>query len=594
MTVLQERHGLWERQYCECFEKLKGLNTVKKDKMEAPMVCITYKYSRGGLVAVLLTAVLIFGCSNKVAQKDPFLEKWSTMAETSTGSSPAPREGNVLDALDIPADAGETPQALIAKKLPTQRISLKMRQTDVKAVLRSLAKIVDRNILVKNEIKGDITVDFQSIPWDQAFKSLLSTQGLAYIWEGEIIRVMTFDDMDMDLKRKTQDQGIKWVAPLYTVVVPIDYARPKDLKETLETFLTRTKEDKPRGAVRVDEFSNSLVISAIRADLVQMMPVIKKIDKPTPQIQIKANIVETTKEMARQLGVQWGGMYKGAIGSPNQNAWITPGGSGGLTTVDPITGLYTPVYGGTGLSGHGFGVNFPAANAAISAAGGAGALGLMIGTLGGNILDMQLNALQRDSKLNILSSPSITTLNNQKAYTENGEKVPYSTLDTTVTPPTRTVKFEDAVLRLEITPHVIDDQTLSMKILVRKDEVDPIRNVDGNPYIIKKTTETNLIVRNGETIVISGLTKQRTLGGDSGIPGLKDVPFLGWLFKSDDRSQKMEEVLIFITPKILQPYQVSAAAPIAPAPPAAPGKEAPAKQPPSTPVNQPPSTPPKK
>jgi type IV pilus assembly protein PilQ len=208
----------------------------------------------------------------------------------------------------------------------------------------------------------------------------------------------------------------------------------------------------------------------------------------------------------------------------------------------------------------------------------------MIGTLGGNILDMQLNALQRDSKLNILSSPSITTLNNQKAFTENGERVPYSTLDTSVTPPTRVVKFEDAVLRLEITPHVIDEQTLSMKILVKKDEVDPIRNVDGNPYIIKKTTETNLIVRNGETIVISGLTKQRTLGGDSGLPGLKDVPVLGWLFKSDDRSQKMEEVLIFITPKILAPYQVSAAAPkAAPEPPAAPEKKAPVNQPPSKP-----------
>jgi type IV pilus assembly protein PilQ len=239
-------------------------------------------------------------------------------------------------------------------------------------------------------------------------------------------------------------------------------------------------------------------------------------------------------------------------------------------------GGYTPVYGTGGISGQGFGVNFPVSSTAMIAAGGAGSLGLMIGTLGGNILDMQLNALQRDSKLNILSSPSITTLNNQKAFTENGEKVPYSTLDTSVTPPTRTVKFEDAVLRLEITPHVIDNETLSMKILVRKDEVDPVRNVDGNPYIIKKTTETNLIVRNGETIVISGLTKQRTLGGDSGFPGLKGIPVLGWLFKSDDQSQKMEEVLIFITPKILQPYQVSAAAPAAPAPAAVPLSIAPA------------------
>jgi type IV pilus assembly protein PilQ len=346
-------------------------------------------------------------------------------------------------------------------------------------------------------------------------------------------------------------------------VVPIDYAKPKDLKDTLETFLTRTKEDKPRGSVRVDEYSNSLVISAIRDDLARMMMVIKQIDRPTLQIQIKANIVETTKETARQLGIQWGGMYQGTI-ARDQSAWITPGGTTLNTTSNPMAGGgYTPVLGNQGISGQGFGINFPVATSAITAAGGVGSLGLMIGTLGGNILELQLNAMQTDSKLNILSSPSITTLDNQKAFTENGAKVPFSTLDTSVTPPTRTVKFEDAVLRLEITPHVIDPQTLSMKILVKKDEVDETEahKVDGNPRIIKKQTETNLIVRNGETIVISGLTKQTTSDGNTGIPGLKDIPILGWLFKSDAKDNKMEEVLIFITPRILPPYQVSVAAP---------------------------------
>jgi type IV pilus assembly protein PilQ len=187
----------------------------------------------------------------------------------------------------------------------------------------------------------------------------------------------------------------------------------------------------------------------------------------------------------------------------------------------------------------------------MTAAAGAGSLGLMFGSIGGNILDLQLSALQNEGKLNILSSPSITTMDNQKAFTENGEKVPFSTLDTSTTPPTRTVKFEDAVLRLEITPHVIDGRNLSMKILVKKDEVDTSRTVDGNPYIIKKETSTSLIVQDGETIVISGLTKQRNSQTSDGVPGLKDIPFLGWLFKNDDTSVKMEEVLIFITPKIL-------------------------------------------
>jgi len=544
------------------------------------MGCIDFKHLRGGLAIVLLAAGLIFGCAgNQAVEKDSFLEKWSTMAETQIGSSPTARERNVITEMDIPGEAGEGQAVVVTKSLPTQRVTLKMRQADVKTVLRALAKIVDRNILVKNEIKGEITVDFKDVPWNEAFNSILRTQGLTHTWEGDIIRVLTIDDMELDLKRKTQNLGINWVAPLQTIVIPIDYAKPKELKETLESFLTRTKEDKPRGSVRVDEHSNSLVISAIREDLIRMIPVIRKIDKPTPQIRIKANIVETTKETARQLGIQWGGMYQGTI-ARDQGVWVTPGGTSGATTANPMAGGYTPNYGSSGISGQGFGVNFPVSTSAITTAGGVASLGLLVGTIGGNILDLQLNALQADNKLNILSSPSITTLDNQKAFTENGEKVPYSTLDTSVTPPTRTVKFEDAVLRLEITPHVIDGKNMSMKILVRKDEVDTSRTVDGNPFIIKKQTETNLIVRDGETIVISGLTKQRYLGGDSGVPGLKNVPVLGWLFKSDDRQQKMEEVLIFITPRILPPYQVAAGAP---ATEAMPGNNAPANQPPSAP-----------
>jgi len=534
---------------------------------------ITYRYSWGGLVfallAVLLTVLLIGGCAGKkAAQKDPFFEKWNTMAGKSAGNSPVPRKKASALVQELLKEAGEADKgqaAKIVRSLPTQPVSLKMRQADVKAVLRSLARSVDLNILVKNDIKGEMTIDFRDVPWDQVFNSILSTQGLTYAWEGEIIRVMTLEDMDIDLKRQTQEQGIQRVAPLRTVVIPIDYAKPKELKENLESFLTRNKEDKPRGSVRVDEHSNSLIISAIREDLLKMIPIIEKIDKPTPQIQIKANIVETTKETARELGIQWGG--NGQWGNFN----INPGGS------TSSSGTYTPAYGSAGLSGNGFGVNFPVSAEAAAAAGGLGSLGMMLGTLGGNILEVQLNALQQDSKLNILSSPSITTRDNQMAFTENGEKVPYITNQNSGGTITQTTMFEDVVLRLEITPHVVDEQTLSMKILVKKDEVDPVRNVQGNPYIIKKKTETNLMVRNGETIVISGLTKQRNSAGDTGIPGLKDVPGLGYLFKSDSRSEKMEEVLIFITPRILQPYQSLAAAPPAPsavAPPQADKKKA--------------------
>lgn len=528
------------------------------------MAYINSKHPWGGPIGVLLSTLLIFGCTaNETVKKEIPFEKWSTMGETQTGRSPAPRDRSmsiVQEFIKGTGEAGGELKAAPIKELPTQLVSLKMRQADVKTVLRSLARIVNKNVLVKSEIKGEMTIDFHDVPWNQAFNGILRTQGLTYVWEGDIIRVITLDDMEQDLKRQTQEMGIQWVAPLLTVVVPIDYAKPKDLKENLESFLTRSKEDKPRGSVRVDEHSNSLIISAIKDDLLKMMSIIEKIDKPTPQIQIRANIVETSKDTARNLGIQWGGMYARKVG--NDNLYVTPGGSGGSATPpgSALAGTYTPTYGTSGISGQGYGVNFPVASSAMALAGGVGSLGLMIGSIGGNILDLQLNALQKDGKLNILSSPSITTLDNQLAFTENGEKVPFSTIDTSVTPPTRTVKFEDAVLRLEITPHVIDGRNLSMKILVKKDEVDMSRTVEGNPFIIKKQTSTSLIVQDGETIVISGLTKQRRLSSESGLPWLKDVPILGWLFKGEGKTELMEEVLIFITPKIL-PATIAAVRP---------------------------------
>ena len=426
------------------------------------------------------------------------------------------------------------------------------------ALLGLLALAAGLNILIKNDVKGEVSVDFKAVPWNQAFTSILRTQGLAYEWDGNIIRVMSVEDLDRDLKRRSQEINAKWMEQPITVVVPIEYGKPKDISDNLKDFLTKDKDGKPIGSIKVDEHSNSLIISAIRQDLDQMMPIIEKIDKPTHQILIKANIVEATKDTARNLGVQWGGAYKGVY--EGKNVYVTPGGTTavGSAPTDPTGGGYTPTAGSPGLTGQGFGVNFPAAG--LTAAG-AGSLGLIFGTIGGNVLELQLSALQQDNKINILSSPSITTLDNQMAYTENGERVPYVSTSSSTSGTTQDVKFEDAVLRLEIKPHVIGENNLKMEILVKKNEVDNTRNVLGNPYIIKKETKTTLIVRDGETIVISGLTKQRTDRSESGIPWLKNIYGLGWLFKSLGTGESMEEVLIFITPTILPPQVIAAAPP---------------------------------
>ncbi len=233
------------------------------------------------------------------------------LAENSQGHSAVaePKKINVSD-LTAKQVASAAQAAASVKKLPSKPINLTMRQAELKAVLRAMAKSVDLNLMLKNDLKGEISVDFRDVPWDQAFTGLLRTHGLSYVWEGDIILVKTAEDIEQDLKQKVQLRDIQWVEPLLQpVVVNIDYADPRKLMETLQDLLTKDKDGKPRGSVKVDEHSNSLVISAMRNDLEKMLPIIEKIDKPTPQILIKANIVETTKEVARDLGIMWGGKY---------------------------------------------------------------------------------------------------------------------------------------------------------------------------------------------------------------------------------------------------------------------------------------------
>ena len=493
------------------------------------------------LVCALSLSLAFSGCAGKKSiKKDPFFEKWKAMAEKSKGYSPAPSTRTI----DLPERINEM-EALEEKAkvkherpLPIQKVTLRMYKSNMISVFRALARLANQNLLISPNVKGEISINIQNTSWDQVFRGILRTHRLTYTWEGSIIRVMTAEDMEQDLKidaiqekRKAHKISIKRVEPLLTRVVNINFADAKELKENLKEFLTKDKEGKPRGSVMIDEHTNSLIIQAIRDDIAKMISLIEKLDRPTLQILIEANIVETTRDTARELGIQWGGLYHG------KNYWITPGANTGGVMGSSLT---TPINPTTGMA-----ANFPA----DLSAGTGFTIGVVSEKIGEYLLNLQLSALQKDGKLNILSSPSIITLDNQLAFTENGEKVPYVATDKEGN---REVRFEDAVLRLEITPHVIDGKNLKMKIMVKKDEVDVTRTVEGNPFIIKKHTETNLIMRDSETIVISGLTKTIKSESESGVPELKDIPIFGWLFKSKGNSDKMEEVLIFITPRILK------------------------------------------
>jgi type IV pilus assembly protein PilQ len=314
---------------------------------------------------------------------------------------------------------------------------------------------------------------------------------------------------------------------------------------------TPEKKNIQRGNIFADKHTNSLIIMARPADMEMLTTVVTALDRPTKQVYLKAHIVETTKGTGRELGMQWGGTWSNKLSGSSDKFYF--GNSDSDTVSGPVgedDGTTTNLF-GTGNSETGFFSNFPFSQIISPGMGTAGlGLNFMLGEIGKDILEAQLTALQTRGKLNILSSPSLTTMDNQMAFTENGAKVPYVSYDDG----DKTVEFEDAVLRLEMTPHVIDTKHIKMKIRVKKDEVDfsDQLKVDGNPTILKKETSTNLVVRNNETIVISGLSKQTLTESTSGVPGLADIPGLGWLFKGNSKNDEMEEILIFVTPTILE------------------------------------------
>jgi type IV pilus assembly protein PilQ len=237
---------------------------------------------------------------------------------------------------------------------------------------------------------------------------------------------------------------------------------------------------------------------------------------------------------------------------------LTPGGSASGSGSLGSGGSYEPSTGDPGISGQGFNVNLPVQDPT-------GSLGLLVGSLGDDILDAQLTALSRDSKANIISSPYITTLDNQEAVIKSGREVPFVSRDEEGE---TNVQFKEAVMQLSIVPHVIDDEYLQLDIHITKDDVDfsEASRVLGNPTIIKKETRTRLIARDNQTIVISGLTEEQSNLDTSGVPWLEEIPLLGLAFQNRSRENDKDQLLIFITPDILpqQPGASRAAAEAAP------------------------------
>lgn len=503
--------------------------------------------------AVLLLAAVLAGCAapSAVVHKEPAMGEWKEPGPAARppvrASASALPPALAAAPMKPPAPAARIPTE---RALPTDAISdLELAdEADVATVLRTLAKAAGVNMLVSPQVKGKISFAFKDVPWDQAFRSVIVSAGLTYAWEGDVLRVMTLDDvkrnLDMETALKQRDDvkaEKRLVEPLLIQVIPIKYAKAKNVGATVKSLLGSAPPARgaapeaaapggPRTGISIDEENNAVIVHAIREEVDKAIALIEQLDRAKAQVHIEARIVEATRDAARQLGVQWGA----------SSARVD---HGRLVTV-----------GGGGATAGGYVSDFPAQFAQGATLSPVGmALGLVSEEIGGSeLLSMQLTALQRKGNIKILSSPSITTLDNEAAIIKSGEERAYRSTTGTGNEADVSVEWKEAVLELNVVPHVVDGDFLRVEINARKESFDETKVQSNGEYPVnKKQASTTVLLRNGETVVIGGLSLESDSDTRSGIPVLMDLPGIGGLFKNRSQAKAFDETLIFITPQIL-------------------------------------------
>lgn len=394
------------------------------------------------ILCLLALFCLLAACSPKQDKKQEFMDHWKQLSQDSQGYSPAPSD--LRPEPRVIMRHTEKQEQAASRPLPTIPVTLKLHNVDVGVALRSLAAAAGVNVMLSPGVSGTVSLNVQKSPWRDVFQGLLRANGLQYRWQGNILQVLTAVEKQKEINLQTLDNQLaqqelisRQNSPLTVSVVSVRYAEAAALQQSLTKFLTAANGQGGQAAViEVDEHSNALIIQATEQDQQRIIRLVDNLDRPRPQVHLKAYIVEATKETARELGVQWGGVWRSGSFNNGNHAWIGSGASG-TQGQDPVTGGLTGTH-GSGLGGAPFGLDYSGI-----ASNDMGSLGFLFGKVGGSMLEVQLNLMEKDGNINILSSPSITTLDNKMAYTENGEKVPYVS---TSNMGDREVKFEDAVL----------------------------------------------------------------------------------------------------------------------------------------------------
>ena len=441
-----------------------------------------------------------------------------------------------------------------------QKISLDFKDADIQNVLRVLADVSGLNLIATDDVQGKVTLHLSDVPWDQAFDLVLRTNRLEKTQEGNVVRVSSVKRLTEERDAlKQANESETQLEPLQVKYIRVNYARAdENLVDKVKGVLS------DRGAVTFDDRTNTIIIRDISNGVADAMHLIKELDVQSPQVLIEANLVEASQDFARGLGIQWGYRYAAgpATGNPtgmNFPGTVGLGGSGVGAGVPPV-----PAGTGAPAAPVPFLASFPVPPSFGSGfgAGSGSALDLALGSLdGAHSLSARITALENDGKAKVISRPRVITMNNVAATIQSLTiiRVKMPSTGTVISTGgggasgnnTATEKINTGIT-LVVTPQISSDGYVLMNIYAKSSLPDFTRAVDGIPSEISREANSNVLIRNGDTVVLGGIYRHTGSDNEDGLPYLSKVPAIGWLFKRTLETKHHEELLVFLTPKVVE------------------------------------------
>ncbi len=411
-----------------------------------------------------------------------------------------------------------------------EKLSLNFQDVEVRAVLQVIADFTNLNIIASDSVGGNLTLRLRDVPWDQALDIVLQANGLDKRKTGNVIFVAPSKEMAdrelIDLESKLQ---ISEMEPLRTETFQLNHRRVNSI--SFEGMLS------DRGAINLDEISNTLTITDVPTNISEIRKRIERLDVFERQVMIEARIVEATETFSRDLGARFGVQNSSTIGSRGFGA------SGNLDSSSELAG------GGLVGGGDNLNVNLPAAGA-VGLAGGPAALGLsLIKINNGRLINLELSALETDTKGRVIASPRVVTAHGVEAIIEQGDRVPFQQATSSGA---TSVRFVDATLSLKVKPLITYDNQIDMELSINQDKIGESINAFLPPPINTKQVTTKVLVENGGTVVIGGIFERAENRVVNKVPLLGDIPILGHVFRNSTRQDDKRELLVFVTPRILK------------------------------------------